>query len=67
MAFHDWNHDGKKDGFDDFVEFSIFNEAMKNRQQSNKDPDNNVSGNTGMGCALFIVILFILCLLAKCS
>lgn len=29
MAFYDWNHDGKKDFTDDFIEYNIYNESTK--------------------------------------
>ena len=31
MAFHDWNHDGKKDFTDDFMEYQIYNQSTNNR------------------------------------
>ena len=27
MAFFDWNHDGKKDVQDDFIEYNIYKES----------------------------------------
>lgn len=30
MAFHDWNHDGKKDFTDDFMEYQIYNQSTNN-------------------------------------
>jgi len=28
MAFYDWNHDGKKDFADDYLEYNIYKESM---------------------------------------
>ena len=33
----DWNGDGKHDIFDDMLEFSIFNEVMKDDKDSDSD------------------------------
>ena len=30
MAFYDWNHDGKKDFADDYLEYNIYKESTKN-------------------------------------
>lgn len=30
MAFHDWNHDGKKDFADDFIEYQIYKQSKGN-------------------------------------
>lgn len=30
MAFHDWNHDGKKDFTDDFIEYQIYKQSKGN-------------------------------------
>lgn len=30
MAFYDWNHDGKKDLIDDYIEYNIYQNCMKN-------------------------------------
>jgi hypothetical protein len=29
MALYDWNHDGKKDFTDDYIEYRIFQDSMK--------------------------------------
>ena len=38
MAFHDWNHDGKKDFTDDFIEYQIYKQSTSN---SNYTPRNS--------------------------
>lgn len=30
MAFYDWNHDGKKDFADNYLEYNIYKESTKN-------------------------------------
>lgn len=30
MAFHDWNHDGKKNFTDDFIEYQIYKKSTSN-------------------------------------
>ncbi len=30
MAFHDWNHDGKKNFTDDFIEYQIYKDSTSN-------------------------------------
>ena len=30
MAFHDWNHDGKKDFTDDYIEYQIYKQSTSN-------------------------------------
>ncbi len=39
MALHDWNNDGKKDFMDDFIEYKIYEESMKN---NNNDDSNKI-------------------------
>jgi hypothetical protein len=36
MALYDWNRDGKKDMRDDFIEYMMYEEAMK--ENKDKDP-----------------------------
>lgn len=44
MAFYDWNHDGKKDVADDYIEYQIYKESTSN---------TNYSGNGGRGISNF--------------
>ena len=30
MSLNDWNHDGKKDGFDNFIEYQIYKDTSEN-------------------------------------
>lgn len=61
MAFYDWNKDGKKDVQDDFIEYNIYSESMKN----NNGNSNNNSGGGCLGWAA--VILILLGLLSQCG
>ncbi|MCM1536456.1 MAG: hypothetical protein NC126_11090 [Clostridium sp.] len=40
MALHDWNHNGKKDVVDDYIEYQIYKETTKS---------NNAGGNASEG------------------
>ena len=39
MALFDWNMDGKKDMFDSFLEYQIYNECMKDDSDHDDDSD----------------------------
>lgn len=43
MAFYDWNHDGKKDFTDDFIEYNIYNEFDKNSKPSSYSRGGGIS------------------------
>ena len=43
MAFYDWNHDGKKDFTDDFIEYNIYNESTKNSKPSSYSRGGGIS------------------------
>lgn len=32
MALHDWNHDGKKDMVDNYMEYQIYKETISKKQ-----------------------------------
>lgn len=36
MAFFDWDHDGKKDAVDDFIEYNIYEDCTEDTEESNK-------------------------------
>lgn len=56
MAFYDWNKDGKKDIWDDFIEYNIYKQSTKDN--SNKNYNNSGGMSTlGSGCATVISIL----------
>ena len=57
MAFYDWNHNGKKDLQDDFLEYKIYEECQKDSNQ----PPRGDSGGGGCSCFLYgLVILFVI-------
>lgn len=43
MAFYDWNHDGKKDFADDFIEYNIYKESTKNSTSSSYSRGGGIS------------------------
>lgn len=43
MAFYDWNHDGKKDFTDDFIEYNIYKESTKNSTSSSYSRGGGIS------------------------
>ena len=55
MAFFDWNHNGKKDWQDDYIEYNIYKECTKdddnNNYSSSNYSNNNYSNNSGCGGA----------------
>ena len=63
MAIYDWNHDGKKNIQDDFIEYQIINNS------TDKDSSNvsrgKANGNTSYGVKIigFIVFIGIICLI----
>jgi hypothetical protein len=38
MALYDWNRDGKKDMRDDFIEYMMYEEAMKENKEQDPAP-----------------------------
>ena len=72
MAFFDWNHNGKKDWQDDYIEYNIYKECTKddnnNNYSSSNYSNNNYSNNSGCGVWGWIsIILIVLGLLSKCG
>ena len=57
MAFYDWNHDGKKDMVDDFIEYHVYKDCMKSENRS-----SNSYGRSGDGAWIigFIVLMIFL-------
>ena len=43
MALHDWNHDGKKDWQDNFIEYQIYKDATGQKNNSSYTPRNGIS------------------------
>ena len=63
MAFYDWNHNGKKDIQDDYLEYNIYKKSTENKT-------NNSSSNSS-GCLTLILIglaiCFIISMFSQCS
>ena len=43
MAFNDWNHDGRKDWQDNYIEYQIYRDVTGNRNNSSYTPRNGIS------------------------
>lgn len=50
---YDWNHDGKKDGIDNFIEYNIYKESTG---QSNKSSYSRSGGISGFGAILSVIV-----------
>ena len=59
VAFYDWNHNGKKDRQDDYLEYEIYK----------KSTQTNTGDSVGCSTYIYIILgfLFIINLLAQCS
>ena len=68
MAFYDWDHNGKKDIVDDYIEYNIYKECTKENDNSNSYSSNNYSNNNnyrsgkgvsnfGAGCGTVLTII----------
>ncbi len=61
MAFHDWNHDGKKDWQDNFIEYQIYKDVTDDKNEKPQFTSNRKSSGGMSGCgALIITILSII-------
>ena len=43
MAFNDWNHDGRKDWQDNYIEYQIYRDVTGNKNNSSYTPRNGIS------------------------
>lgn len=43
MALHDWNHNGKKDWQDNFIDYQIYKDAAGQKNNSSYIPSNGIS------------------------
>ena len=57
MAMHDWNRDGKKDFVDDYLEYNIYKESMKN--ESYGSSGTGFLGKLFIGFVIFYVFIYI--------
>lgn len=54
MAFYDWNHDGKKDFTDDFIEYNIYKESTKGSSNSSYTPSHG-GGISTFGAIISVI------------
>ena len=59
MAIYDWNKDGKKDMVDDFIEYQIYKNSMK-QNTGNSSSGSSGSGTWLIGSIIFMIVLAIL-------
>ena len=59
MALHDWNHDGKKDWQDNFIEYQIYKDCTSNN--STPRSSTNTSGS------VFWIVFIIACIVSTFS
>ena len=64
MAFYDWNHDGKKDLVDDYLEYNIYKESMKNSDSTGSDSPGSRVGCSEIMFFAFLIFCFILYLIS---
>ncbi|MGN0401504.1 MAG: hypothetical protein ACI4HQ_04485 [Acetatifactor sp.] len=43
MALHDWNHNGKKDWQDNYIEYQIYKDVTGQKNNSSYIPSNGIS------------------------
>ena len=43
MAFNDWNHDGRKDWQDNYIEYQIYRDVTRNKNNSSYTLRNGIS------------------------
>ena len=56
MAMYDWNHNGKKDMADDFIEYQIYKDVMGQDDESSYTPRRSGSGGISTIGAVISVI-----------
>lgn len=59
MAIYDWNHDGKKDWQDNFIEYQIYKNATGEKDKSSYSPSSS-NGMSTLGAIISVVGGFIL-------
>lgn len=59
MALYDWNHDGKKNGADNFIEYQIYEDVTGSDDEEWKYSRHNASG----GDSTWIIIVCIIALI----
>ena len=59
MAMYDWNHDGKKDWQDNFIEYQIYKNATEQKDKSSYTPGSS-NGMSTLGAIVSVVGGFVL-------
>lgn len=59
MAFYDWNHDGKKDWQDNYIEYNIYKRSTGNNDSLSRYSSSGGSGST-LGAIIAVIIVFII-------
>ena len=59
MALHDWNHDGKKDWQDNFIEYQIYKDCTSNNSTPRSSTNTSGSG--------FWIVFIIACIVSTFS
>ena len=63
MAFYDWNHDGKKNLLDDYIEYKIYKKSMDNKDNCDRDNCRKASSNFSFTGSL---VVFLVCCVIAC-
>ena len=58
MAFNDWNHDGRKDWQDNYIEYQIYRDVTGNKNNSSYTLRNGISTFGGLFLGAGVVALF---------
>ncbi len=59
MAMYDWNHDGKKDMLDDYVEYRMYQDSVHSNsggRLGNHSSRGTGNGNLSTGAAIFCTV-----------
>ena len=62
MAFYDWNHDGKKNLIDDYIEYNIYKKCMDNRDNGISNNSRKSSSNSSF--TSFLPVFLVCCVIA---
>ena len=60
MAFYDWNHDGKKDWRDNYIEYNIYKRSTGKDNQSYTSIDDSSFEAFIAGVIIFLVLCFVI-------
>lgn len=59
MALHDWNHDGKKDLTNDYIEYQIYKQSTSGNKMDNRRSAGNGGGEDTP--VFLIIVLWVIC------